>query len=121
MSTTLTATDRGSRPLDPNVNLLYQVDYYVYMRSLDDDGAENDLDVCAFTPLSEVVDSATGCSIVQLCPCEGPRGTTEAWRNHGQYVSCVAKSADSFSKKGLITAAQKDAIVSAAARSSCGQ
>ena len=40
MSTTLTATDRGSRPLDPNVNLLYQVDYYVYMRSLDDDGAE---------------------------------------------------------------------------------
>jgi hypothetical protein len=33
----------------------------------------------------------------------------------------VAKSAESFVKQGLITKAEKDAIVSAAARSACGK
>jgi hypothetical protein len=70
--------------------------------------------------VGEVVDPGTGCSIAQLCPCEGPRGTTVPWKNHGQYVSCVAKSAESSVVQGLITEAEKDAIVSAAAGSACG-
>ena len=87
----------------------------------DGDGVLNGADICAFTPSGVAVDAATGCSIAQLCPCAGPRGTTQAWKNHGQYVSCVAKSSQSFVQQGLITAAQKDAITSAAGQSSCGK
>jgi hypothetical protein len=68
-----------------------------------------------------VADPSTGCSIAQLCPCEGPHGTTEPWKNHGQYVSCVAKSATNFVAQGLMTAAEKDALVSQAAQSACGK
>jgi hypothetical protein len=88
---------------------------------IDDDGAVNSADVCGFTPLTAVVDPTTGCSIAQLCPCEGPRGTTGRWRNHGQYVSCIARSAGSFVEQELITAAEKDALVSQAAQSTCGR
>lgn len=87
---------------------------------IDGDGVGNDVDVCGFTPVDEVVDPSIGCSIAQLCPCVGPRGTTVAWKNHGQYVSCVTKSAESFLAQGLITEAEKDALVSAAAQSACG-
>jgi YVTN family beta-propeller protein len=88
---------------------------------LDGDGVPNGTDICAFTPAGTPVDAATGCSIAQLCPCAGPRGTTQSWKNHGQYVSCVSQSAQSFVQQGLITAAQKNAIVSAAGQSSCGK
>jgi hypothetical protein len=42
------------------------------------------------------------------------------WRNHGQYVSSVARSAESFLAQGLITPAEKDAIVAEAGQSTCG-
>ncbi len=87
----------------------------------DGDGVLNSSDVCAFTPLGEIVDPANGCSIDQLNPCEGPRGTTEEWKNHGKYVSSVAKSANSFLEQGLITEEEKDEIMSNAASSSCGK
>jgi len=57
----------------------------------------------------------------ELCPCAGPRDTTQSWKNHGQYVSCVAEASQSFVRQGLITPAEKGAIVSAAGRSSCGK
>jgi hypothetical protein len=88
---------------------------------IDGDGAPNDLDVCQFTPIDEVADLSTGCSINQLCPCDGPIGTSASWKNHGKYVSCVAKSAESFVEQGLITEEEKDAIVSEAAKSVCGR
>jgi hypothetical protein len=88
---------------------------------IDGDGVPNGSDVCAFTDFGEVVDGDTGCSIAQLCPCDGPRGTTQSWKNHGQYVSCVAKTSTNFRKQGLITNQQRDDIVSAAAQSSCGK
>ena len=87
----------------------------------DGDGVANDTDQCAVTPIGTITDPAHGCSIVQLCPCEGPRGTVMPWRNHGKYVSCVAHAAGDFEDQGLITPAAKDAAVSAAAQSSCGQ
>jgi thrombospondin type 3 repeat protein len=87
---------------------------------IDDDGVANASDLCANTPLYEIVDPATGCSIIQLCPCEGPRGTSVFWKNHGKYVSCVAKSSESFVEMGLITEEDKDILVSTAAESSCG-
>lgn len=41
-------------------------------------------------------------------------------KNHGQYVSSIAQNAEALLSAGLITAAQKDAMVSAAAKSSGG-
>lgn len=87
---------------------------------IDGDGVPNESDSCAETPLYEIIDPNTGCAIVQLCPCDGPRGTTVSWKNHGKYVSCVAKSSESFVNIGLITEAEKDTIVSDAAQSYCG-
>ena len=87
---------------------------------VDGDSAPNEDDECAFTPVGEIVDPETGCSIAQLCPCEGPRGTLQSWKNHSKYVSCTAKSSESFVEKGLITEEEKDQIVSSAAQSSCG-
>ena len=87
---------------------------------IDDDGVLNNEDICPFTPIDDIVDPATGCSIAQLCPCEGPRGTTVSWKNHGKYVSCVAKSSENFVEQGLITETEKDSAVSGAAQSDCG-
>jgi hypothetical protein len=88
---------------------------------VDGDGVPNGADICGFTPVGTPVDAATGCSIAQLCPCAGPRGTTQSWKNHGQYVSCVAGTSASFYQQWLITLAERDAIVSAAGQSSCGK
>lgn len=88
---------------------------------VDGDGVPNSTDTCGFTAPGVVVDPANGCSIQQLVPCSGPRGTTEPWKNHGQYVSSVAKTANSFLRQGLITEAEKHAIVAEAASSNCGK
>lgn len=81
----------------------------------DDDNDEvlDGFDSCPDTPTGEVV-NMDGCAIVQLCPCENQ------WKNHGAYVSCVAHAAEDFVADGLITEAEKDAIVSEAGGSSCG-
>jgi hypothetical protein len=80
----------------------------------DGDGVNDPDDQCPDTASGDVVD-ATGCSIAQYCPCDNN------WKNHGAYVSCVAHSANNFVAAGLITSAQKDAIVSAAGKSNCGK
>ena len=85
----------------------------------DGDGVPNDRDECPNTQPEAIVD-ANGCSIDDLVPCAGPRGGG-TWRNHGQYVSPVAKTAEAFTAAGLITADQKDAIIATAAHSSCGK
>lgn len=48
----------------------------------------------------------------ESCPCSGPT-SERAWKNHGEYVSCVAKAT-----RGRLNAGS---IVSTAARSSCGK
>ena len=88
---------------------------------VDNDGVPNGSDICAFTPLGEVVDPALGCSIAQLCPCDGPQGTTNDWLNHGEYVSCSAKTSKSFVVQGLISKAKRSDLVSAAGQSACGK
>lgn len=92
----------------------------------DGDGVPDAVDACPGTAPGAVVD-AHGCSIDQLAPCAGPAsegqpsGRPVSWKNHGEYVSTVTHVAESFVAAGLITGAQKDAVVSAAAQSSCGQ
>ncbi len=86
----------------------------VITKDSDHDGVPDNRDNCPSTAPGDTVDSS-GCSIAQLCPCAGP------WKNHGKYVSCVAHASESFVDAGLITGAQKGAIVSAAGQSSCGK
>jgi len=57
----------------------------------------------------------TGCGISDYCPAEG------SWKNHGAYVSCVARTAESFLDAGIISEAEKDAMVSVAAKSDIGK
>ena len=86
----------------------------------DNDLVADSSDVCPATPLGELVDPTNGCSIEQLVPCDGPRGPTASWRNHGQYVSSVAHTVKSFGNLGLLPKEERGVIVSSAADSSCG-
>ena len=80
----------------------------------DNDGVLDGADRCLATAAGSIVD-ALGCSIADTCPC------ASEWRNHGAYQKCVSQTSERFLSLGLITGAQKDAIVSAAAGSSCGK
>jgi hypothetical protein len=79
----------------------------------DNDGVADSADKCQTTAGGALV-AGNGCSIVDTCPCEN------SWRNHGAYVKCVSQTSNIFLSAGLITSAQKDAIVSAGAQSACG-
>ncbi|MBI2207016.1 MAG: YncE family protein [Candidatus Rokubacteria bacterium] len=64
--------------------------------------------------------TVSGAELVHdVCPCAGP-SAGGAWKNHGAYVSCIAREADDVAKSGLITHKEKGALQSQAARSSCG-
>ena len=80
----------------------------------DNDAVADGTDQCLATAIGALVD-ATGCSIADHCPCESD------WRNHGAYVRCVAHTSGDFVKAGLMTGAEKGAIVWAAAQSVCGR
>lgn len=88
---------------------------------IDGDRVTNEEDQCPATPLDDQVDPIIGCSIDQLCPCTSPRGSTESWRNHGRYVSCITQTAKNFRVQGLITDDDHGMIVSIAAESECGK
>jgi hypothetical protein len=88
---------------------------------LDNDGVPNDVDQCPGTPSGAVVAPNTGCSISQLCPCEGPRDAGRPWKNHGKYVSCTARATNEFARLGLVDHSEASALVSDAARSRCGR
>ncbi len=84
----------------------------------DGDGVPDSADRCPGTAAGAPVD-ASGCSGAQLLAIACP--TTASYKNHGAYVSCVSKTADSLVSQGLVTSAQKDTIVSTAAQSDIGK
>ncbi len=84
----------------------------------DQDGVLNGSDQCLGTAAGALVD-ANGCSGAQLVA--GACPTTDSYKNHGQYVSCVAKAADAQVEAGLITDEEKDVIVSEAGGSDIGK
>ena len=65
------------------------------------------------THIGDIVNN-TGCSLIELCPCEGNR------KNHGAFVKCVTHLSTEFMKEGLITESEKGMDVSDAAKSDCG-
>ena len=85
----------------------------------DRDGVPDSTDQCPNTAPGAVID-AQGCSINQLVPCAGPvSGGT--WKNHGHYVSAIARMAEAFLTNGRITEDEGEAVVKAAAQSNCGR
>ena len=84
----------------------------------DADGVADSLDLCSDTPAGAIVD-VDGCSIDQIVPCAGP-APGQSWKNHGQYVSGVAQTAQAFVDQHLISVGQAEAIISQAAQSNCG-
>lgn len=84
----------------------------------DNDGISDVNDACPLTEAGAVTD-ANGCSIAEYCPC-ATQATGVPWKNQGAYVSCVAQASQEFVRQGLITGAEKGALVSAAAKSNCG-
>jgi hypothetical protein len=58
--------------------------------------------------------------INELIPCSGPASGGK-WKNHGQYVRSVAHAANRLANLGCISQQRKGQIVSAVARSKCGQ
>jgi hypothetical protein len=81
---------------------------------IDNDGVLNENDQCEETPVDEIVDPS-GCSIDQLVPCD------EDWKNHGKYVSALAKTTNGFVEQGLITEEEKDDLMEEMASSDCGK
>lgn len=86
----------------------------------DRDGVINVNDACVATGTGAGVDPA-GCSVVQLCPCEGPFDTSDFWKNHGEYIGCLESTGRNFRNAGFIDRNELGRIVSLARRGSCGR
>jgi hypothetical protein len=84
----------------------------------DNDGVVDGDDACAGTQGNAPILS-NGCSSPQQL--ELVCSTSAPYRNHGQYVQCVAHEAERQLAAGLITAQDKDAIVATAAKSDIGK
>jgi hypothetical protein len=78
----------------------------------DGDGVPDGQDLCPDTPAGTVINS-NGCAISQLCPC------TNEWQSAGEYVRCVRDTAGDFVRAGLITEAERQAIVAEAETTNC--
>jgi hypothetical protein len=80
----------------------------------DNDGVPDNLDQCPNTPQGIITD-ATGCSIDQLVPCNGP------WRNHGEYIRALHDAISHFVDQGLLNHEQAIGILRRGANSNCGK
>ena len=87
--------------------------------NVDGDHVPNCEDRCPSTQLGAPVDNR-GCSIPQICPCAGPRGSNRPWRNHCQYVDRVQDAAKDFVRARIITQQAARQIVDEARSSTCG-
>jgi hypothetical protein len=84
----------------------------------DADGVDDVLDLCPDTMGGAPTD-ADGCSLAQLCPCDGP--DAGAWPNHGHYVVCTVRAVARIGAHNELTRAQLRTLVPSAAGSACGQ
>jgi len=74
---------------------------------------------CLNTPPGAAVNQF-GCAVNQVCPCQAPLGRT-AWRNHGEYVTCIGNAAREFVDQGLITDRDASRMIQEAAQALCGR
>jgi len=84
----------------------------------DRDGVDDIFDLCPDTAAGELPD-LDGCSVAQLCPCEG--SAEKAWRNHGQYLVCVIRAAMRVGEQHDLPKRQLKNLVPASASMACGR
>jgi len=61
-------------------------------------------------------------SIAAACPCAGPVGTTPTpWKNHGQYVRCVAHATKDAGRAAGLKHRCLNTVVRCGAQSTCGR
>ena len=68
--------------------------------------------------------SVIGAFVDSTCPCDGVddgNGGTVAWKNHGQYVRCVAHAVKAATRAAGVKRRCARDLVPCAARSSCGK
>jgi hypothetical protein len=68
----------------------------------------------------QLVARGVGFNLEDLVPCAGPL-SGGMWKNHGRYVSTVARETRGLVAQGIITPTERVALVRDAARSSCGK
>jgi hypothetical protein len=64
--------------------------------------------------------SDVGAALDAACPCSAP-AQGGAWKNHGQYQSCVVRFRNDLRRQGCLTPATQRTIASCSARSTCGK
>jgi len=84
----------------------------------DSDGVGDACDHCPNTPAHAIV-NADGCSVDQICPCEGPRDGGEWTR--GGYAKCVAGAVRDLRRLGLLSRREAADVVRGALQNGCGQ
>lgn len=84
----------------------------------DVDGVGDACDLCS-DGLGTGVVNKRGCTIDQLCSCDGPE-PDQAWKSHRKYLRCVKKKARNFARHDLITREERRAVVSGARANDCG-
>ena len=84
----------------------------------DGDGVDDAFDLCPGSDAGVPTD-ADGCSVAQLCPCQGRGG--EDWRNHGHYLVCVIRGALRVGKHNRLAPGELRGLVPSAAKSACGR
>lgn len=89
----------------------------VLLQDGDKDGVPDNLDLCPVSAAGALI-GKDGCSIVELCPCDGPlAGGT--WPNRGEFVACRTLAAQDFAAQGLIGRSEINVYVRDAAASNC--
>jgi hypothetical protein len=84
------------------------------LNDADGDGVEDRFDQCPDTAPDAAVNEQ-GCSIEQLCPCDGP------WTSRQAYLRCVRRSVLDFLRAERITKEEGRALLHQAVRSDCGR
>ena len=79
----------------------------------DGDSVPDDVDRCPDTAQGDSVD-ADGCALAQYCACTD-------FKNHGLYVSCVARTSRRFVLEGILDTRQRAQAIRAAAHSECSR
>ncbi len=88
-------------------------------RDTDGDGLGDACDHCPGTAAGSLV-TRDGCSIDQLCPCDGPTNGG-AWDNQSAYLRCVSEATRSLRRQGQMSRGDSLQLLRRAAHSGCGR